>query len=162
MDQQSIQMFVLQNGKKFDEFQLQRVTARLQDVPDDKFAIINSADYKDPTSMFLISLFCGGLGVDRFLLGDIGIGVLKLLTGGCFGILTIVDWFSVKQKTKEKNYEIFQAALNVAKMTPSTPAAPNEQPHNIDSIEQIKKYKQLLDDGVITEEEFDAKKRELL
>lgn len=24
MDQQSIQMFVLQNGKKFDEFQLQR------------------------------------------------------------------------------------------------------------------------------------------
>ena len=30
------------------------------------------------------------------------------------------------------------------------------------SIDQLKQYKELLDDGVITQEEFDAKKKQLL
>ena len=31
-----------------------------------------------------------------------------------------------------------------------------------DTIEEIRKYKQLLDEGIITQEEFDAKKKQLL
>ena len=31
-----------------------------------------------------------------------------------------------------------------------------------DPIEEIRKYKSLLDDGIITQEEFDAKKKQLL
>lgn len=46
----------------------------------------------------------------------------------------------------------------------AAPAKPAEvvQPGEDDVVEQLKKYKQLLDSGIITQEEFDAKKKQLL
>lgn len=31
-------------------------------------------------------------------------GIFKLLTGGCCGILTIIDWFTITNKAKEFNF----------------------------------------------------------
>ena len=39
----------------------------------------------------LLSVFLGGLGVDRFYLGYTVLGVVKLLTGGGCGIWWLVD-----------------------------------------------------------------------
>jgi len=39
----------------------------------------------------LLSIFVGTLGIDRFYLGKIGTGFLKLITVGGFGIWSIID-----------------------------------------------------------------------
>jgi len=39
----------------------------------------------------LLSILLGGLGVDRFYLGYVGLGILKLLTFGGLGILWLID-----------------------------------------------------------------------
>ncbi|MDD5191175.1 MAG: TM2 domain-containing protein [Dehalococcoidales bacterium] len=39
----------------------------------------------------LLSIFLGTLGIDRFYLGKIGTGILKLITFGGFGIWWLID-----------------------------------------------------------------------
>jgi TM2 domain-containing membrane protein YozV len=43
----------------------------------------------------LLSFFVGGLGVDRFYLGYVGLGILKLVTlGGC-GVWWLIDFILI-------------------------------------------------------------------
>lgn len=54
---------------------------------------VKSEAYSDKSFLVavLLSVLVGGLGIDRFYLGYVGLGVLKLLTlGGC-GVWTIID-----------------------------------------------------------------------
>lgn len=46
---------------------------------------------KSKTTALILSIFLGAFGIDRFYLGHIGSGILKLLTGGGFGIWWLID-----------------------------------------------------------------------
>jgi TM2 domain-containing membrane protein YozV len=55
---------------------------------------------------WLLSLLVGGLGIDRFYLGKIGTGILKLVTFGGVGIWALIDLILVltnKQTDKQGN-----------------------------------------------------------
>ena len=45
------------------------------------------------------------------MIGDIGMGILKLLTLGLCGILTIVDWFTISKKVKDLNFNNVMALV---------------------------------------------------
>ena len=46
---------------------------------------------KNFLTALLLSIFVGTLGIDRFYLGKIGTGILKLITGGGLGIWWLID-----------------------------------------------------------------------
>ena len=61
--------------------------------------------------MLVISLFGGSLGIDRFMLGQVGLGIGKLLTCGGCGIWSIVDWFLIMDATRQSNVQKLFAVI---------------------------------------------------
>ena len=104
MEQQKLDMYIMTNQKYFPAEKIVFLKEKLRTIDEEKFALISAIDFKEPTTLLLVSLFLGTFGIDRFMLGDTGLGILKLLTGGCCGILTIVDWFTISNKAKEVNF----------------------------------------------------------
>ncbi len=46
----------------------------------------------------IMSIIFGGLGVDRFIMGHVGLGILKLITFGGCGVWWLVDLILVATK----------------------------------------------------------------
>ena len=104
-------MYLMANSKNFESHQIHYLREQLLNVDDSRMIALQSANLKDPTTMLIISLIAGGLGIDRFMLGETGLGIAKLLTCGGFGIWTIVDWFLIMGKTRQLNFTRIQSAL---------------------------------------------------
>lgn len=111
MEAQKVDMFIMTNGKFFEGHHLGQIRERLIALDDSKWAIISTLQFKDPTTSLIVSLLAGSLGIDRFMIGDTGLGVGKLLTCGGLGIWTIIDWFMIKEATREKNLAKLQQIL---------------------------------------------------
>lgn len=108
-----VQQYIIENAKFFPEDSINELRARLSRLSQNQFNAIQGIQLKDPMIMLLLSLFLGSSGVDRFLLKEIGLGIIKLLTAGGCGIWTIVDWFLVMNRTREFNYKLVFDSLPI-------------------------------------------------
>ena len=88
------------------------VRTRLEntDISESEILALQS-QMKDPLLSILLSIFIGTLGVDRFYIGDVGLGIGKLLTGGGCGIWWLIDIFLIVDATKQKNLELLSYYL---------------------------------------------------
>ncbi len=111
MDAQKVDMFIMSNGKFFESYQLPQIRDKLLAVEDSRWSMLQVTQFKDPTITLVVSILVGYLGIDRFMIGDVGLGIGKLVTCGGFGIWTIVDWFLIMGATREKNIEKLQQVL---------------------------------------------------
>lgn len=104
MDANKMDMFFIANGKKLPAEKAVLIREKMAQIDDSRYATISSVELKDPTTMLLVSIFLGEFGVDRFMLGETGMGILKLLTAGLCGILWLIDLIGISKKVKEYNY----------------------------------------------------------
>jgi TM2 domain-containing membrane protein YozV len=111
MDAQKVDMFLMANGKFFESHLIPQIHDMLLRVDDSKYLMIQTISFKDPTTILIVSLLAGHFGIDRFLIGDTGIGVGKLLTCGGLGVWTLVDFFLIMGRTREVNFQKLQMML---------------------------------------------------
>ncbi len=104
MDASKVDSFFVTNGKNLPLDKIESLREKMLQLDDSRYMTITSVELKDSTTMILISFFLGELGVDRFMMGETGMGVLKLLTCGLCGILWLLDVINITKKTKEYNY----------------------------------------------------------
>ena len=116
--------FLSANTANFPSEQLPSLRQCLSQLDDSQAnQVIAAANVKSPTTALILSIFLGTLGVDRFYIGHIGLGVAKLLLAWLtFGIWTIVDWFLIINATKKANL----VAINNALATMTVPSASSE------------------------------------
>jgi TM2 domain-containing membrane protein YozV len=59
----------------------------------------NQPEQREFMVALLLSIFLGSLGVDRFYMGYVGLGILKLLTAGGCGIWWLIDVILIATKS---------------------------------------------------------------
>ena len=92
MHAQTVDNYIIINQKYFPGDKILFLKERLYAMDEQRFSMLSTIELKDPVVILIISIFLGGLGIDRFM------------TFGVFGIFTIIDWFLISGRTKEKNF----------------------------------------------------------
>ena len=75
----------------------------LTDKQSDEFRRAFRSVEKNPVAIYGFNIWLGTFGVDRFVIGDILLGILKLITLGGFGIWVLIDCFIIGNRTRTKN-----------------------------------------------------------
>lgn len=136
---------------------------------------------KNKTTALLLSIFLGGLGIDRFYLGHTGLGILKLLTGGCFGILWLIDIILMatgelkpadgseyegvnpketnEEQIKQEQTETDKTEENEIKQLETKKNTINDK---YDDFEKLEKIAKLREQGILNDEEYNKIKENIL
>lgn len=110
INEDSVNQFLIMNAKFFEPTNIPYIRIQLLKMTPMQFQSVMVQQYRDPVMNLIISIIIGHLGIDRFLLGQVGLGIAKLLTCGGLGVWTIVDWFLIMGETRNYNFMEFQRA----------------------------------------------------
>jgi len=113
-----------------------------------------SVPRKSKMTALILSVLLGALGVDRFYLGYGGMGALKLLTGGLFGILYIIDIVNIATgRLEPADGYGYDEDFTVRSQSAQTSASP---------YDELEKLARLHEQGVLNDAEYDRMKADIL
>ena len=105
MESDKVNHILMMLSSKIPAGSIPSIRTRLENTDISESEMALQSQMKDPLLSILLSIFIGTLGVDRFYIGDIGLGIGKLLTAGGCGIWWLIDIFLITDATKQKNLE---------------------------------------------------------
>ena len=89
---------LLPNVENEELVYIQGLVKNMSDEQVRQFAVIYSSRRKDPQMILLLTLvgFLGVAGIQRFIVDQIGMGLLYVFTGGLCLVGTILIWLIIK------------------------------------------------------------------
>ena len=169
--------FLSANTANFPSEQLPSLRERLSQLDDSKAnQVIAATDVKNPTTALILSIFLGSFGVDRFYIGNTGLGIGKLLATLLLPFITfgfslfftwiwiVVDWLLIMNATKAANLEAINTALATMTATPETVEVIEEkvevvaEPAEVieEKVEVVAEPAEVIEESVdVTEEQAD-------
>ncbi len=93
-------------------------TQNFSDAQLEQFCFIYRSRRKDPQLILILCLLglVGVAGVQRFVIGHVGMGILYFFTGGLCVVGTIIDAINHKQLTMEYNAKMITETLLMLNM----------------------------------------------
>ena len=169
--------FLSANTANFPSEQLPSLRERLSQLDDSQAnQVIAATDVKNPTTALILSIFLGSFGVDRFYIGNTGLGIGKLLATLLLPFITfgfslfftwiwiVVDWLLIMNATKAANLEAINTALATMTATPETVEVIEEkvevvaEPAEVieEKVEVVAEPDEVIEESVdVTEEQAD-------
>lgn len=105
MRQEQIDLFMATNANNFPDSTKLIIRDALANCPEDRWPLLSSMSFKNPVVALILSIFLGEFGADRFYIGNIGLGIGKLITGGGCGVWWLIDLFLIMEATRRANYK---------------------------------------------------------
>lgn len=118
MDQQ--QLLRMFPDMEYEEIaNILNLTNNMTEQQQQTFISLYQGKRRDSTLILILTLigFFGVAGVQRFITGDIGLGILYFFTGGLCLIGTIVDLINYKKIATSYNYKMAIESANLATAT---------------------------------------------
>lgn len=123
---------------------------------------------KSRQTALILAICLGWIGADKFYLRETGVGCLYWMTFGLFGLGWAWSVYTLWTMSDEE----FDARYNKQYTAPSTTNTLNNNnviniqngtpTPQMSSVEEIKKLYEMKEQGIITEAEFEMKKKTLL
>jgi TM2 domain-containing membrane protein YozV len=105
-------------GASMEEYSfLHHASAGLSQNQMQTFMLVYNSRRKNPTDILLATLlgFLGLAGIQRFMTGQYLLGFLFLVTGGFFGIGTLVDLITYKSIANDYNRHLAYECYHIAR-----------------------------------------------